>query len=51
MICPNCNTEMKEVEVVIKTTSPEEDDVFKRVSMCPKCEHFEPIINSNEYEN
>ena len=50
MTCPNCDTEMKEVEVVTKTTSPEKDDVFEEVLMCPKCEHFEPIISSDEDE-
>lgn len=39
---------MQEIEVVTKTTSPEKDDVFEEVFMCPKCDHFEPIINSVE---
>lgn len=48
MTCPNCNTEMKEVETIIRTTSPEEEDIFEQALMCPKCEHFEPIISSEE---
>lgn len=48
MICPNCNTEMKGVEIVTKTTSPEKEDVFEDVFMCPKCKHFEPIISLEE---
>jgi uncharacterized protein with PIN domain len=48
MTCPNCNQKMKEVETIIRTTSPEKEDVFEKVLMCPKCEHFEPIISLEE---
>jgi len=51
MNCPECNSELEEKDVLVnRTTSPEEDDRFEKMLVCPKCDFCEPIISSDEGE-
>lgn len=33
---------------ICRTTDPREDDLFEKMWVCEKCDHVEPIINSEE---
>lgn len=50
MICPKCEIgEMEILDVLVcKTTDPQDDDIFRKMYVCPECNQILPIYPEEE---